>query len=241
MPAAKRANAKTTARKAPLSSAAGRFAGFDPALPRYLAALEKNNEKSWFEAHRAEYERLYLEPSKAFTAAMLPRLAALGAGAPSTGGLMRIHRDTRFSADKTPYKTALHMRYVATKTGPALMFRITKDSLGVAAGCFGFADAKQLARYRNALDDPKALRALQAAIARAEKAGFSLPEPHLARMPRGVDPEHAAGSLLRRKGLSLGGDRPLPDELFGPRAVDTILARFRELWPVYDWITAHVC
>lgn len=230
MPAAKRA------RKNP---SAASFGGFDRGLPRYLASLEANNEKAWFDAHRDEYERLYLEPAKAFTAAILPKLAKLGASAPQAGGLMRIYRDTRFSKDKTPYKTALHLRFASEKLSPALMFRISAGSLGVAAGCFGF-DPKQLARYRKALGDASALRGLRSAIAKAEKAGYALPEPHLARIPRGFDAEHPAGELLRRKGLSLGGDRPLPAELFGPKALDYIVARFRELMPVQGWLSAQV-
>jgi len=230
MPAAKRARTKP---------AAATFGGFDRGLPRYLASLEANNEKAWFDAHREEYERLYLEPAEAFSAAILPKLARLGSSAPQTGGLMRIYRDTRFSKDKTPYKTALHLRFASDKRSPALMFRITCSSLGVAAGCFGF-DPKQLARYRNGLGDPAALRALRSAITKAEKAGYALPEPQLARIPRGFDAEHPAGELLRRKGLSLGGDRPLPAELFGPKALDFVLARFRELMPVHDWLSAHV-
>jgi uncharacterized protein (TIGR02453 family) len=229
MPAAKRA-------KAP---AAAKFSGFDRGLLRFLASLEANNEKVWFEAHRDEYERLYLEPAKLFTAAIQPKLAKLGRSAPQAGGLMRIYRDTRFSKDKTPYKTALHLRFASDKLSPALMFRITRNSLGVATGCFGF-DPKQLARYRKALSDPAALRALRSAITKAEKAGYALPEPHLARIPRGFDADHPAGELLRRKGLSLGGDRPLPAELFGPKALDYIVGRFRELMPVYDWLSARV-
>ena len=93
---------------------------------------------------------------------------------------------------------------------------------------------------RKALGSPAQVRALRSAITKAEKAGYALPEPHLARIPRGFDADHPAGELLRRKGLSLGGDRALPAELFGPKALDYIVARFRELMPVYDWLSAHI-
>jgi uncharacterized protein (TIGR02453 family) len=215
------------------------FAGFDRALLDFLAGLAAHNEKAWFEAHRADYERLYARPAQAFSEALLPKLAALGTAAPREGGLMRIYRDTRFSKDKTPYKTALHLRFAAGKLSPALMLRITPDELGLAAGCFGF-DASQLVGYRRAVGDAKAARSLRAAIARAEKAGHSLPAPQLARVPRGFEPTSASADLLRYKGLWLGGDRPLPRELFGPESVAYCTARFRELWPVYDWLAARV-
>ena len=50
------------------------FGGFDPELLEFLTDLEKNNDKKWFDAHRAEYEALYLEPAKRFTEAMGPGL-----------------------------------------------------------------------------------------------------------------------------------------------------------------------
>ena len=63
--------------------------------------------------HRAEYESLYLEPAKAFVEAMAPGLAKLAKGLRAeprvNGSIMRIHRDTRFSKDKKPYKTGLFL------------------------------------------------------------------------------------------------------------------------------------
>jgi uncharacterized protein (TIGR02453 family) len=155
------------------------------------------------------------------------------------GSIQRIHRDTRFGADKTPYKTALIMRFVAAKKSPAYMLRITPSGLGIAVGMFGF-EPDQLARYRDAVATPKGAKALRAAIAKGEKAGYALGEPHLKRVPRGFDPDDPAADLLRYKGLHLGGDRPAPPELFGPEATAWCLARFRELKPVHAWLSANV-
>jgi uncharacterized protein (TIGR02453 family) len=225
------------------AAAKTRFDGFDPALQRFFVELGAHNEKAWFEAHRADYERLYAEPAKAFVAAIGPGLAKLAPGVeavPKIGGAIhRIHRDTRFAKDKTPYKTALIMRFAAGKTSPAYMLRITPTALGIAVGMFGF-EPDQLARYRDAVAEPKTAKALRAAIAKGEKAGYALGEPHLKRVPRGFDPDDPAGDLLRYKGLHLGGDRPAPPELFGPEATAWCIARFRELKPVHDWLTSNV-
>jgi uncharacterized protein (TIGR02453 family) len=225
------------------TASAARFEGFDPALQAFFAELGAHNEKAWFEAHRADYERLYAEPAKAFVQAIGPRLAKLAPGVaavPKIGGaIQRIHRDTRFGADKTPYKTALIMRFAAGKTSPAYMLRITPTGLGIAVGTFGF-EPDQLARYRAAVSEAKAAKALRAVIAKGEKAGYALGEPHLKRVPRGFDPDDPSADLLRYKGLHLGGDRPTPPELFGPDATAYCLARFRELKPVQDWLTSNL-
>ena len=91
------------------------FQGFPRALPAFLAALARHNARAWFEGHRSEYEACYLEPARDFVAAMAPRLAglspALRAEPRINGSIQRIHRDTRFSADKTPYKTAMLLQF----------------------------------------------------------------------------------------------------------------------------------
>jgi len=229
--------------RARTAKAPTRFEGFDPALQAFFRDLAAHNEKAWFEAHRADYERLYAEPAKAFVEAIAPEFARLAPGVeavPKIGGaIQRIHRDTRFGADKTPYKTSLIMRFAASKTGPAYMLRLTRTGLGIAVGMFGF-EPDQLARYRDAVSEPKTAKALRAAVAKGEKAGYALGEPHLKRVPRGFDPDHPAADLLRYKGLHLGGDRPAPPELYGPEAAAYCLARFRELKPVHDWLTVNV-
>ena len=78
-----------------------------PEALAFLRGLERHNEKAWFEAHRAEYERDLLEPLRELVDEMDARLAGL---APEFVGdrkrsVFRIHRDVRFSKDKRPYKT----------------------------------------------------------------------------------------------------------------------------------------
>ena len=54
------------------------FGGFPPDLLVFLRSLERNNNKTWFDAHRADYDALYLEPAKQFAAAMSGALRAVG-------------------------------------------------------------------------------------------------------------------------------------------------------------------
>jgi Conserved hypothetical protein (DUF2461) len=83
------------------------FAGFRPAAFRFLRDLARNNQKVWFEANRGAYEREVRDPMRLLVETLD---AKLGSIAPEIVGdpkrsMFRIHRDVRFSRDKSPYKT----------------------------------------------------------------------------------------------------------------------------------------
>ncbi len=228
--------------------AAPRFPGFPKELPRFLAALAKHNEKAWFDAHRDDYEALYVEPAKALVVALAPGLAKLAPGVraePRIGGsIMRIHRDTRFSKDKTPYKTALHLLFTHGEgrltESPGFFLRIAPEGLGLGAGQFHF-DKDRLAAYRKAAADPKIGRSLRAAIEKVRKAGpYELPEPHYKRVPRGFDADGPNADLLRQAGLSLFAETKHPAALFRKDCTKFFLDRFRELRPIPDWIAKQL-
>ena len=122
------------------------FEDFSRELPTFLGDLTANNSKKWFDAHRKDYEALYVEPAKAFVEAMGPALQKLSPGVRAeprvNGSLMRINRDTRFSKDKTPYKTTLDLMFTEgegkMRLCPGFYFRISADELGMGAGMHGF-------------------------------------------------------------------------------------------------------
>src|SRR3972149_2230251 len=83
---------------------------FTPALFRFLRELKANNTREWFAANKDRYETEVRGPALDFVADMAPRLGRISPHfapdpRPSGGSLFRIHRDTRFSKDKSPYKT----------------------------------------------------------------------------------------------------------------------------------------
>src|SRR5215831_13572407 len=85
-------------------------ASFGPELFSFLTDLRANNSREWFAANKQRYEEQLLEPALAFINAFAPRLERISPhfradARPIGGSLFRIHRDTRFSKDKSPYKT----------------------------------------------------------------------------------------------------------------------------------------
>jgi uncharacterized protein (TIGR02453 family) len=81
------------------------FEGFSPDAVDFLVELAQNNERSWFQPRKADYERLLREPMEALVVALAERLEARGIPlrADPKRSIFRIYRDTRFSKDKSPH------------------------------------------------------------------------------------------------------------------------------------------
>src|SRR5262245_44835295 len=139
------------------------FSGFSKNTIQYLAALSRNNDKHWFDAHRDDYERSFVGPAREFVEAVAPRLKKLDSRIQAipkiNGSIMRIFRDVRFSKDKKPYKDHLDLWFWSgPKRGwdsSGFFFRLTPNGLILGAGMHVFAPPL-LARYRKqALDEKR--------------------------------------------------------------------------------------
>ena len=100
-------------------AAASGFKGFGPDAFQFLVDLALNNDRSWFQPRKAEYERLWKEPMALLCSALDAELAArrLPLSADPGRSPFRIYRDVRFSADKSPYKTAVSASFPWTGPG----------------------------------------------------------------------------------------------------------------------------
>jgi uncharacterized protein (TIGR02453 family) len=132
-------------------------APFGPPFPSFFRGLARRNTRPWFHAHRAEYERDVKEPFADFVGEMIERVAALDPTmrCEPREAMFRIARDTRFSTDKTPYKT--HVSAVIGPDGrktrvPAFYFQLGAGGLGIAAGLYR-PDRDQVYAVREAIRD----------------------------------------------------------------------------------------
>jgi uncharacterized protein (TIGR02453 family) len=212
----------------------------------FLVDLRSHNDKVWFDANRRRYEASYLEPAKAFVVSVAPGLHAIVSGIVAEprvlGSIFRINRDTRFSADKRPYKDHLDFWFWQgdRKTAVSGLFlRVSPDGVIVGAGAHGF-DKRQLARYRNAIVDPAALHELDSVVARLDRAGLRLGGETYARAPRGFAADGPlAERLLRHSALYV------QTELAATTAIQpgfASLARrgWRTCAPLHRWLVRHV-
>jgi uncharacterized protein (TIGR02453 family) len=222
------------------------FAGLPRGMIGFLAGLEANNARDWFEAHRADYEALWLTPGLDLAAALSGPVAKMGLMAVPklNGSLRRIHRDTRFSPDKRPYSPHLHLILSA---GPAFNraagVHLVFGPEGFGHGVGQWApEPAQLETLRRAFCDPAARAAFLALAAKAEALGESLGPPDLARLPKAFAGEAGDWThLLRRKSIVMRtrGATPLPDWLFGPECLAGLEALVADLAPLALWLQAQ--
>src|ERR1700743_270191 len=117
-----------------------KFSGISPDALAFLRSLKRNNRREWFQPRKEKYETLIKTPMLELVEAMNNQLADFAPDyiTPGAKGLYRIYRDTRFSKDKTPYKThisAIFPRHTATtRQGAVFYFHFTEKELLIFGG-----------------------------------------------------------------------------------------------------------
>jgi uncharacterized protein (TIGR02453 family) len=229
-----------------------RFAGFRPEALRFLRQLKRNNRRDWFEQRRAVYETEVRDPMRLLVEEMDVRLARL---APEITGdpkhsIFRIHRDVRFSPDKSPYKTNVACQFYhqdagrgagqdAEGAGAGLYFQL-EDGLCFVAGGMWMPARPALERIRDRLaDEPEALDRLVRAATFRRRFGRLDEEDMLKRMPRGYRDDHPAARWLRYR--SFTATRMLTQREVESARLPSILERnFAALVPLVRWLNGAI-
>lgn len=216
----------------------------------FLSGLARHNDRVWFEAHRPAYETHVRGAMRAFVEEMDLRL---GRVAPEIVGdpvrsVFRIHRDIRFSKDKSPYKTHV-AAWFFHRDGRA---RVGREAEGGGAGFYIQIAPKgsfvggglwmpprpTLNRLRLAIAaDPRGFaRAADRPAVRRRFGGLS-EGSMLQRMPRGFGEDHPAARWMRFQSFTLG--RALADrEALGARLPAVVEADFARMLPLVRWLNA---
>jgi len=220
------------------------FSGFPQETCSFLKNLEKNNSKSWFEEHRRDYEALVLGPAQRFVTAMGNRLTALSpaihADPRTDKSIFRIHRDIRFSKDKSPYKTHLGLWFWEGSRPrmecSGFYFHLEKDRLMAGTGLYMFP--KDLLKlYRDAVvDDTKGPLLSKAMKTVSKRGNYSFGEIAYKKTPRGYDPAHPRSGLLLYNGLYAGIESAVPEELFSADLVEYCFRHFKNMYPLHQWL-----
>ena len=186
--------------------AAGRYAGFNAETVAFLEELSRNNNREWFKANKSRYEELVLDVALRFIQSMQDPLAEIAphfvAQATRVGGsLMRVYRDTRFSKDKTPYKTniGIQFRHERAKDvhSPGYYVHISPEEVFIGVGMWRpEADALRGIRERIAARPAEWKRTVGDS---RFKRRFSLGGEVLTRPPRGFDKDHECIDDIKRK------------------------------------------
>jgi uncharacterized protein (TIGR02453 family) len=208
--------------------------GFRPAALTFLRRLKRNNQRDWFQEHRDAYDHDLMAPLRQLVEEMDVRFARFApeiVGHPKRS-VFRIYRDTRFSKDKSPYKTNAGLWFqhrnashgVGTEThgaGAGFYFHLEPGASFVAGGIW-MPPRPTLNAIRDRIAaKPAEFAKSMSSTAFKRRFGKLSEEAMLKRLPRGFDPGHPAEPWLRFQSFTVSAqltdaqvcDRKLPDRL----------------------------
>lgn len=181
---------------------------FAPDAISFLRDLADHNDRTWFAQNKHRYQKSIVEPALAFIGTLGPKLSnevpgvTYDLGTSGSGSLQRIHRDVRFSKDKSPYKDYVGLRFWYERPdgkkgpGPGYYVHIGKDGARVYAGQHEF-DRQSLEAFRTAVAEDRTGRELERIASRLEKAGYEVGGEHFKRVPSGYASDHPRARFLK--------------------------------------------
>ena len=213
---------------------------FTPEAMKFLRGLARNNDREWFEARRAIYERAVKAPMLALIEEINASMIEFAPDhvRPPHKISMRIYRDIRFSPNKQPYKTHLaawwSRRGMEKTSGGGFYLQISPQQVLIAAGVYMPEREQLLALRRWMSAHHKDYRATVKKLLKTRGAGFEINESHgLTRMPKGFASDDPADELIRAK--SWGVSATLPAEAaLEPTLAKEIVRRLRLTTPLIN-------
>jgi uncharacterized protein (DUF2461 family) len=193
-----------------------KFGGFDRDALQFLHELTVEMNREWFEANKARYQARWVVPMTALLLDVSSRLAKRYAPIKlQPPKLFRIYRDTRFSKDKSPYKThvagAIHLRENCS------------------------------ARWRKLVAADKTGKEIAAIVSKQRKHGYEVGgHDDYKKVPKGFAPDHPRAELLKLRGLT-GGFPPIPKGLLHkPAFAEWLVAHATAMAPLVTWLYRNV-
>jgi uncharacterized protein (TIGR02453 family) len=205
---------------------------FPPEALTFLKGLEKNNTRGWFQPRKEIFDSKLKAPMLEFVEAInaeLLKFAPEHITEPKKA-VYRIYRDTRFSKDKTPYKTHLGAifprRGLHKDLGAGYYFHVSAKEVGIACGAYA-PGPEQLLKIRHFIAENHKL------FRKEKKLMGALQGTTLQRVPKGFDPAHPAVDLIKMKQWYWWVELD-PKLATSPQLKSEIIKRFREMAPMVE-------
>ena len=214
------------------------FQGYTQETVDFMWGIRFNNEREWFLAHKEDYQKHLLEPTRALGEQVYEGLRGMLPHEPLLLKVSRIYRDARRLHGRGPYKDHL---WFCVRTGdkdwtgrPTFYFEIAPEYYSYGMG-FWQARAELMELFRRDLQErPDEFGRLVRLFNRQRE--FVLTGDSYARSKGEVS------DLLRpwfqKKSLSLSHELPLDEKIFRPELAEEILAGFKTLVPSYKYFAA---
>jgi uncharacterized protein (TIGR02453 family) len=215
---------------------------FSDATLKFLRALKRNNRREWFNAHRDDYQAHVRQPMTA----IIEQLAidfrdfAPDLVASPKASMYRIYRDTRFSENKTPYKTHIAAvfppRGLPKHEGAGMYFHVSPDELWVGGGMYAPQTPQLHAVREHIAANLRQLRTIVESPDFKRRVG-TLEGERLLRVPRGFPKDHPAADFLKYRQFLAGAEFPAALAT-SPKFYSTIVAVFRAVVPLTRFLNA---
>lgn len=215
------------------------FKGFSQDSLTFLQEIRKQNSKEWFDEHREVYDSQLILPFRQLVEALTPNMLLIDdcfETRPAIGKtISRIHRDTRFSNDKTRYRSRLWLTFKRPsndwKEAPSYFFELSPDMYRYGMGYY-CAPRQKMDRFRAAIDQNT--KAFSKAI-RFFKPPFELAGESYKRSLNKNLPEDIA-TWYNRKSFAVMNSCPFIEETFSAGLVDTLIKGFDQIAPLYHYL-----
>jgi uncharacterized protein (TIGR02453 family) len=207
------------------------FTGWPPEALEWFRELEADNSRAWFHAHRTIYDAAVRGPLESLLAELADEFG--------DGKVFRPNRDTRFSADKSPYKLQIYAVVPRAGGGGGWYVQLREEGLYVGGGLYA-PDRRALASVRAAIAADRTGRELERVVAGLEARGLELiRDGALKTAPRGYPVEHPRIELLRLGHLAAGVQHPVRRWLHTAAAKDRVVDGWHAVSPLLEWCAAN--
>lgn len=221
---------------------------FPQSTERFLSALSRNNNKEWFEKNR---DRFYLEFLQPAVQTVIDLGEKIQTFAPNIlaipkidKSIFRLHRDVRFSKDKSPYKTNLGLYFWEGKGKrmecSGFYFHIEPKNFFLGAGMYVF-DPHHLKKFREIVSKPekgKELTSMVKSILRNKN--FSIGGKSFKKTPRGFDPDYKYSDLFLYNGIYSFYESDSLSKFYKKDIVEFAYQIFREMNPLHQWLVKEI-
>jgi uncharacterized protein (TIGR02453 family) len=216
------------------------FPGFSPEALTFLRSLKRNNRREWFQPRKEIFETKVKIPMVQLVEAINAELLDFAPGhiTDPKKAVYRIYRDTRFSPDKTPYKTHVAAIFpdhnLGKQSSAGFYFHVTAQSVGIAAGYY-MPGPDELRAFRTWLGENH--KKFRDASRKPEKMLGKLQGSSVTRMPKGFDATQPAEDLIRMKQWLYWVELDAKIATT-PRLLPELVKRFRAAAPVIAMLNA---
>jgi uncharacterized protein (TIGR02453 family) len=217
------------------------FKGFSRHTLDFLVNLGVNNNKAWFEAHRKQYEEHVLAPLKDLVSDLSGTMLVIDPDLVTIPAVDRtissIYRDTRFSHDKSFYKTCLWITFKRQikewKESPCFFFEITADSYRYGVGFY--SAAKETMDRLRCFIDRKSVE-FQKVVAIYKRQGTFVLEGEVYKKPLNPALSESLQQWYQRRNLYMVCNRDADARLFSRLILVDLREGFTILAPLYDFL-----